>query len=163
MYKIDEYVVHVTGGICKVENIAPLSISAADKGKNYYFLVPVSKKGSIVYVPVDSDSAIRKIYTAGEAESLMSDIPSIEAIDIENDKLREAKYKEVIKSCDLKDLVSILKNLSKRRAKRLSEGKKNTATDEKYFKIAVENLCCELAFSLEKSTEEIKEAVINMI
>jgi len=157
MFQIDEYVIHMTGGICQVKDIAPLEISGADKSKKYYLLVPVKAAGSKVYVPVDNDSAMRKIYTEDEARELIHDFASIEETSIENDKLREAKYKEVIKSCDLRDIVGILKNLYGRRLKRMSEGKKNTATDDKYFKIAEENLLSELAFVLHKEKAEVKE------
>ena len=31
MFKIDEYVVHMTGGICQIKDITSLAISGADK------------------------------------------------------------------------------------------------------------------------------------
>lgn len=163
MYKIDEYVVHMTGGICRVDDISPLAISGADKDKKYYLLMPVSTKGSKVYVPVDNDTAIRKICTTAEAEALIKEIPSIDELTVDNEKLREAKYKEIIKGCNLRDYVSILKNLSTRRMNRLKEGKKNTATDEKYFKIASENLFSELSFVLGKEKDEVKQLILNMM
>ena len=163
MFKIDEYVVHMTGGICKVENIDSLDIPGADKSKKYYLLVPIKGTGSKVYVPVDNDSAIRPITTCDEAEKLIDEIPAIEELTIENDRFREAKYKEVIKSCDLHELVGVLKNLYFRRLQRTSEGKKNTATDDKYFKIAEENLLSELSFVLHKNREEIKTIVADRI
>lgn len=159
MFQIDDYVIHITSGICQVTKIAPLEISGADRNRDYYYLVPLNSKGSKVFVPVDNDSAIRSVITSDEAQKLISDIPSIEELIIDNEKLREARYKEVIKSCDLRDLVGVIKNLSVRRMKRLEEGKKSTATDDKYFKIAEENLFSELAFALGKEKAELKEIV----
>ncbi|MCR4933523.1 MAG: CarD family transcriptional regulator [Lachnospiraceae bacterium] len=163
MFKIDEYVVHTTGGICKVTSIDSLDIPGADKSKKYYLLVPIKAAGSKVYVPVDNDSAIRPITTSDEAIKLIDEIPAIEELTIENDRFREAKYKEVIKSCDLHELISVLKNLYFRRLQRISEGKKNTATDDKYFKIAEENLLSELSFVLHKNREEVKTLVADKI
>jgi len=163
MFNIDEYVVHITGGICKVTSIDSLDIPGADKSKKYYFLVPIKAVGSKVYVPVDNDSAIRPITTSDEAIKLIDDIPTIEELTIENDRFREAKYKEVIKSCDLHELISVLKNLYFRRLQRISEGKKNTATDDKYFKIAEENLLSELSFVLHKNRDEVKTLVADKI
>ena len=163
MFKIDEYVVHTTGGICKVTSIDSLDIPGADKSKKYYFLVPIKAAGSKVYVPVDNDSAIRPITTSDEAIKLIDEIPAIEELTIENDRFREAKYKEVIKSCDLHELISVLKNLYFRMLQRISEGKKNTATDDKYFKIAEENLLSELSFVLHKNREEVKSIVADKI
>lgn len=157
MFQIEEYVIHLTGGICQVRDIAPLEMAGADKSKNYYLLVPLKNPGSKVYVPVDNDSAMRRIYTKEEAQKLLDDIPHIARTDIENDKLRENKYKEVIKSSDLRELVGILKNLYVRKQKRINEGKKVTATDEKYSKIAEENLVSELSFVLGEERGLIKE------
>ena len=108
MYKIDEYVVHMTGGICQIKDITSLAISGADKDRKYYLLVPLSAKSSKVYVPVDNDNAMRKICSGEEAKALIDDVATIEELNIDNDKLREARYREVIKSCDLHDLVSVL-------------------------------------------------------
>lgn len=159
MVNIDEYVVHTTGGICRVAKIAPLEISGADRDRMYYLLVPVKASGSKVYVPVDNESAIRRIITVSEANSLIEEIPSIDEFLIENEKHRENIYKEVIKSCNLRDLVGILKSLNYRRSQRLKEGKKNTATDEKYYRIAEENLLSELSFVLGKDRTEIQEMI----
>ena len=125
--------------------------------------MPIKAAGSKVYVPVDNDSAIRPITTSDEAIKLIDEIPAIEELTIENDRFREAKYKEVIKSCDLHELISVLKNLYFRRLQRISEGKKNTATDDKYFKIAEENLLSELSFVLHKNREEVKSIVADKI
>ena len=163
MFKIDEYVVHMTGGICQIKDITSLAISGADKDRKYYLLVPLSNNSSRVYVPVDNDTAMRKICSGDEAKTLIDSVSAIEELNIDNDKLREAKYKEVIKSCDLRELVSVLKNLHTRKVVRLKEGKKTTATDDKYFKIAGENLCSELAFALGKEKSEIKQMIADRI
>ena len=163
MFQIDEFVIHTTGGICQVKDIAPLTIPGADKNRNYYLLVPVKEKGSKVFVPTDNPSAIRPVITSDEAWSLIDEIPSIEETAIDNDKLREAKYKEVIKSCDLHELVGVIKNLYTRRLQRIEAGKKTTATDDKYFKIAEENLYSELAFALGKEKSEMQSIIANRI
>ena len=163
MFHIDEYVMHVTGGICQVKGISPLEISGADKNRKYYLLVPIRDKSGKVYVPVDNDAAVRKVITDDEARELIEEIPALEEIDIENDKLREAKYKEAIKGCDPKDLVKVLKNLNNRRIKRIREGKKTTATDDKYFKLAEDNLLNELAFVLKKEKSEMRTIVLGII
>lgn len=159
MYSINEFVVHTTGGICQVKEIAPLDMPGADKSRNYYFLVPVKERGSRVFVPVDNSAAIRKVMTDKEAWALIEDIPNIEEMQVENDKLREAAYKEAIRSTDLRELIKIIKNLQTRKVKRLEEGKKTTATDEKYYKIAEDNLCSELAFAIGKNKIETHDLV----
>lgn len=163
MYQIDEYVIHTTGGICQIRDIAPLEIAGSDKNKKYYQLIPVSEKGSKVFVPVDNDGTIRKIVTKDEALELIKMVPEIAELVIENDKLRESRYKEVIRKCDLYELVSVIKNLQGRRMKRIEEGKKSTATDEKYYRIAEENLYSELAFALNMNKRDVAEMVFGQV
>lgn len=159
MFALNEFVIHSTGGICKVVDIAPLNMAGADKDRNYYFLLPVNEKGSRVFVPVDNSAAIRRVMTDDEAWELIDEIPGIEEMHVDNDKQRESMYKEAIKSCDCRELVKIIKNLQSRKLKRLSEGKKTTATDEKYIKIAEENLYSELAFAVGREIKEMQQLV----
>lgn len=160
MYKINEYVIHTTGGICQIKDIAPLEISGADKEKKYYLLVPVKNKNSKVFVPVgNEDSAMRPIISENEAWVIIDDIPNIGEIVVENEKFRETIYKEAIRSCDPRELVKIGKSLFSRRQQRIQEGKKTTATDDKYYKLAEDNLYSELAFVLGKQKEEIPDII----
>ena len=159
MFEVNEFVIHTTGGICKVTDIAPLDMPGADKNRKYYFLIPIKERGSKVFVPVDNPAAIRKVMTDEEAWELIDEIPGIEEMQVENDKMREAKYKEAIKSCDCRELIKIIKNLYSRKLERLKEGKKTTATDDKYFKIAEDNLFSEFAFATGRSKEDILEAI----
>ena len=114
-------------------------------------------------MPVDNSSAIRKVMTGEEAWKLIDEIPCIEEMQVDNDKLRESMYKEAIRSCDLRELVKVIKNLRSRRAKRLSEGKKTTATDDKYFKIAEDNLYSELAFAIGRQKNEMEQVITERI
>ena len=46
-----------------------------------------------------------------------------------------------------------------RRSKRLEQGKKNTAVDDRYFKLAQNNLYSELGFALHRDTDEVDELI----
>ncbi len=163
MFEVNEYVTHISGGICRITDITTLNLPGADKDRKYYVLMPVSGNNATVYVPMDNDSAMRKIITEDEALKLIDEIPGIKEMTIENEKMRESTYREAIKSCDLRNLVSVLKNLQIRRAKRIEEGKKTTATDDKYFKIAENNLYSELAFVLGRDKKEVRDFVFQRI
>lgn len=163
MFEINEFVIHTTGGICQVTDIAPLDMPGADKDRKYYFLVPIKARGSRVFVPIDNTNAIRRVMTDEEAWELIDEIPGIEELQVDNDKIREAKYKEAIKSCDCRELIKIIKNLYSRKLKRLEEGKKSTATDDKYFKIAEDNLFSEIAFAIGKNKDEIPDVIASRI
>jgi CarD family transcriptional regulator len=80
---------------------------------------------------------------------------------IDNDKQREQKYKEAIHSCEPEKLVSIIKNMYNRKLIRTAQGKKNTAVDDRYFKLAENNLYTELAFAMEKDKDDMQLLITN--
>ena len=57
----------------------------------------------------------------------------------------------------------VLKTLWKRNRERTARGKKETAMDKKYFRIAQDNLYTELAVSLKIGTDEVKEYIAGKI
>lgn len=149
MFGIGEYVVCGNKGVCTVEQITTLDISGVDKAKMYYILKPVYASSSTVYVPVESAmSSMRPILTFREASELVENIPEIPLLEIANEKFAEQSYKECLKSNDCRKWVQIIKTISERKQKRLLAGRKETALDSKYFKLAEEQLYGELAVAL---------------
>ena len=135
-------------GVCKIEDIGPLSIGSSDK--EYYTLVPVYGRNSKLYTAVDSDKVvIRPIMTKQESDALR----------IGDEKRREEIYKETMRTCDCKEWVRIIKTLYSRKMDRLSRGKKVTSSDERYLQMAEENLFGELAFSLQMPKEKVGEFI----
>ena len=83
----------------------------------------------------------------------------IEEMVIDDEKDREHRYKEAIQSSDPEQLIRVIKNMYHRRKQRTIQGKKTTAVDERYFKIAVHNLHSELAFALGCKEDEIQDMI----
>ena len=153
MFKVGDYVVYGNTGVCKIEDIGPLSIGSSDK--EYYTLVPVYGRNSKLYTAVDSDKVvIRSIMTKQESDALINEMEEIDALRIGDEKRREEIYKETMRTCDCKEWVRIIKTLYSRKMDRLSRGKKVTSSDERYLQMAEENLFGELAFSLQMPKEK---------
>ncbi len=165
MFEIGDFVIKANSGICRVDNISTLDIAIqGDKERLYFFLSPINETTAKLYVPVDKEgNGIRKVITKEEAWELINTIPNIEELYISDDKQREQKYKEAIQSCDLEKIISIIKNMYFRKQKRTAIGKKNTSVDERFFKLAEDNLYTELAFALGRKKEEIKDLIIESI
>lgn len=160
MYEIGDYIVYGRNGVCKVEEIGPLKLSGTDRDKIYYTLQPVYSKSSTVYTPVDNDKIImRRVLTEEEAQQLIDEIPSIELLWIENDKIREQKYKETINKYDCREWVRVIKTLYVRRQERISEKKPITNTDEKYLQAAEDYLYGELSIPLGIPKENMEEFI----
>lgn len=158
MYNKGEFVVKATNGICEIVDITTMNLSGENKA--YYVLVPIEEKGAKVFVPVDTaENKIRPAMKKEEAWKLIKELNSVEEALIENEKEREKFYKEAINSCNPKCLVSILKELYLRRKKRLEDGKKTTIVDERYFKLAENQLYSELAFALGVQKSEINQVI----
>ena len=130
MFKVGDYVVYGNTGVCKIEDIGPLSIGSSDK--EYYTLVPVYGRNSKLYTAVDSDKVvIRPIMTKQESDALINEMEEIDALRIGDEKRREEIYKETMRTCDCKEWVRIIKTLYSRKMDRLSRGKKVTSSDER--------------------------------
>lgn len=160
MFGIGENVVCGNKGVCVVENITTLNLSGVDKERQYYILKPLYASGSTVYVPVDAPKeSMRAVLTKTEAEMLLAKIPDIPLLIITNDKLAEQIYKEGIRANKCEELVKIIKTIYLRRKHRIESGRKVTAVDAKYIRLAEENLYGELAVALDINKKDVEKYV----
>lgn len=164
MFEKGSYVVYGSSGICKVDDIAFLNMPGCDCSKQYYVLSSVSSKGTKSFLPVDNTKVVlRDLISETEALSLIEEIPEIKEIGINNDKAREEKYKQLLRSCDCRDLVCILKTIHLRKRARVAIGKKITVTDDRYYRLAEEYLYSELGMVLGKEKHEMESFVAQKI
>lgn len=164
MYKIGDYVVKIPEGVCKIEDMGHLDISGIDKDKEYYLLVPISDKSSKIYIPIDTaEGRIRSVVSKDEAISFIKSIPKINKKDIPNERMREQEYKTAILSGNHEMIVSVLKLIYSRNQKRMEQGKKITALDDRYFRQAENVLYSELSFVLHIPKEEMEQFIVDTI
>lgn len=156
MFQVNDLIMYGNHGVCKVTDIGSINMSMIDKNKQFYTLRPVYHNETVVYAPVDNEkSVMRLIISKEEAQKLIEDIPEIESVWIGNDKEREAQYKATLRTCDCKELIKIIKTLYKRKQSRIQSGKKVTAVDERYFRMAEEQLYGELAIALDMEKDKV--------
>lgn len=162
MFQIGDYIICGSNGVCKVQNIGD-DVPGAKEGRTYYTLASVYQKGMVVYTPIDNEKVVmRAVLTKAEAEELIAGIKEIDMLWVSDDRKREEAYKEALRSCDCKQLVSIIKNLYNRKQERMAAGKKTITNDEKYFKMAEDILYEELAVSLEINKEDVKKHIMEV-
>ncbi len=167
MFGIGEYVVYGVKGVCRIDDITRLDISGADRDRLYYVLTPMGAGSGKIYAPTDNQKIImRRVISKEEANQLIRDLPDIELLWVPDDKQREAKYKEALKSCDYRTWASIVKTLYQRSRERTRQGKKVTALDERYMRSAENELYSELSLTLgvpkESMENYIRERIGNM-
>jgi CarD family transcriptional regulator len=164
MFATGEYVVYGHTGICKVMGVTTMNMDGISKDRLYYVLQPDGRSEGSIFTPVENGKQVlRKMITKDQAEELFAEIPSIEAIEINDNKQREEQYKQCLKSCDCRELIRVIKTIHQRKKIRLAQGRKVTATDEKYLKMAEEKLYSELSVLLEIPKRGMEEYIINRI
>lgn len=161
MFEVGDSIIYGNNGVCTVEKIGPLDSAKTSNSRSYYTLSPCYSSGSFIYTPVDNEKVLmRPAMTKDEAIQLIDDMESIELLEIKDEKSGEMRYKEALRKCDVREVVKVIKTIHTRKQTRLSEGKKITATDERYFNIAEERLYGELAVSLNMNKDEVRKHVI---
>lgn len=161
MFQIGEKIVYGSTGVCEVEDITRLQMEGVDKEKLYYLLVPLNEKRGRIYTPTDNKKVrMRKVLSKNEAQELVNGIDDMEQLDIaSNDKMKEEKYKEILKECDCHQFVRLIKTIYLRKQKLISMGKKLPVTDEKYLRKAEDSLYSELSVALDID----KDGMVNYI
>lgn len=164
MFEKGEYIIYGTSGVCKVEDITTMNMDGISRSKLFYVLAPSGQKGGRIFTPVENQKTLmRKIMTREEADHLLGEIPSIEELWITSEKQREDLYKESLRSCDCREWIKIIKTLYLRKEERSAQGKKITATDEKYLRMAEDYLYSELEIPLEVPKEQMEQYIARHI
>jgi len=161
MYKVGDYLMYKTDGVCKVNQITMMAVSPKETTKKlYYVLVPVRDEGMTIYTAVDNTAVARRpVMTKQEAENMVKSLPGISELELTNEKSREEIYKKSLKSCNCTEWFRLTKTIYFRKAARMKEGKKSTAMDEMYLKAAEALMVEELSVALGKTASEVKEMI----
>lgn len=164
MFKTGDYIHYSSSGLCCVEDITKLEIPGADSSRLYYRLQPLDSRKGTIYTPVDNQKvAMRRALSRSEAEELIDRIPDIEVLTAATDKEQEQSYKNALHSVDCVQWVRVIKTLYQRRQNRVQGGKKPTASEERYFKNAVEMLHEELAQAVGIEPEEVEAFIAQRV
>jgi CarD family transcriptional regulator len=156
MFDVGAYIVYGLNGVCKVEKIGPMESSSNLSEKLYYTLIPVYVSGTKIITPVENNKVkMRPIITREEVMELINYMKQSEPLWIQDDREREEIYKNAIKENNSMDLIRMLKALYLRKQSRLAEGKKETTSDERYFKLAEDSLYGEFAIALDMDKKDV--------
>lgn len=162
MFKSGDYVVNSNNGICKIDSV--VTMNTPNGNKEYYLLIPLHEPTAKIYIPLDSAAQrIRYAMSKEEATQLINSVKNINETYIENEKEREKIYKTAVSSCNPQKLVGIIKTLYLRRLEREKTEKKNTVVDDRYFKLAENQLHNELSFALQVEKEQVVQMITQSI
>ena len=163
MFSKGDLVLYGVYGVCEIGDISTVDIPGIDKERLFYFLYPKDSKANI-YIPVDGNtSKMKKLLSKEEAQELLKSIPDMEPLKICDKRKPEDSYKEAVNTGDRRELIKLIKCIYFRNKERQEKGKKNTAIDEKYMKVAEDLLYQELGSVLEIPKDRVLEHIIKVI
>ncbi len=164
MFQKNDYVIYGNNGVCRIKEIGPLDMPGIPKERMYYTLVPYYTKDSQIFTPVDSTKVVmRSLIHKETILQLLEEIPDLEPLWVKDEKQRETQYKETLRKCDCRELIRIIKTIYHRMQSRIAEGKKITASDEKYFHLAEERLYGEFAIILGIERDQVRDFITEKV
>ncbi len=161
MYNIGDYVVYGLTGVCIISDITEEHVPGRENSK-YYVLNPVFSKNTTVKIPVNNKKIIlRDTIGTGEAARLLEESKTLSTEWEDNYRLRNDIFREAMHSCDCSKWLWLVKTIHQKANELSGCGKKLRQTDE-FFLINSEKLLYgELATALNKTYDEIKDALIS--
>ena len=104
MFEKEDIILYGVHGVCKITELVEREYGGVSK--QYYVLKPMyNDNTSILYVPVDSQalvSKMKRVLSAEEIYALIRSMPKEQAIWIEDERERKARYKEILEHLILK-------------------------------------------------------------
>ncbi len=156
MFEVGDFVVYGSNGVCKITKIGPIDCPGVDQSRVYYTMTPCYIRDSSIFTPVDNDRVVlRKVMSEDEAKDFVGQLDKIKTMPVKEERKRELIYKETLLTCEPVKIASLIKTIYYRMQERISEGKKVTSSDAKYFHIAEDSLYGELAISLGMQKDEV--------
>lgn len=155
MFKVGDYVIY-RRDVCKIKAIKEKLLF----DKDYYIMSPIDDTSLVIKVPVDASIYLRKVVSEEGVENLISKIPTIDVIKVDDREL-EHEYKKLLDDGSLESLVQIIKTTYLRNRDRFNQKKKVGEVDDTYFHLAEKRLYNELSISLHLSYTETKQYVID--
>lgn len=158
MYQVNDIVVYGNNEVCKIETIdIPDFIETTEK---YYYLKPLSNPTSILYVKTtNTQKPMRSILSKESAEEILSEIPFIEALYNKNDKIREKEFRDILRSCDCKQLFQMFKGILLEKKQKEITGKKLSLNDEQNYNKVESCLANEFSEIFHISVEQAKKQI----
>ncbi|NLM21323.1 MAG: transcriptional regulator [Peptococcaceae bacterium] len=155
MFKVNDYVVYNSTGVYKIVDIREEK-DINDNYVDYYVLQPAYGHNLTVKIPINSRKvSMRRIVSKDEVLNLISAMPDIEPVWINDDRKRYEAFKSALKTAECLEWIKIVKTMYLKKKERMSDGKKLAKADEDIMKAAEKNINEEFAAALNISPEEV--------
>ncbi|MFA0816531.1 MAG: CarD family transcriptional regulator [Anaerofustis sp.] len=159
MFRINDYVVYATSGVCRIVDIITQDFGGVIP-KEYYVIKSVNLENLTVFLPTENDdktNKLRYILTEEEIRALLEDNAQDEKEWIEDNRFRSQVIKKTIVQGNPKEIFALIKMIRKQKEKLSETGKKVNYEDEKAMNDAAQMLCDEFAFVLNIKAEDAEQ------
>ena len=156
MLKIGALIVYGAEGVCRVEDIKSLSFAGLEE-KEYYILVPELNSSSKLYLPMDNEKLMSRVQRLLSYEEITELINSDEEIIewVEDSKLRNKYYKEILSSYDRKKIFALAKQLYLIKTGKLAVKKAFTSWMDDILKKTSQILFSEFSYVVEITQDDL--------
>lgn len=162
MFKINDYVVYGSNGVCKVTDIEQVTLR--NEELEYYILSPVYNEKMTIKTPVNNQKILmRELLTKAEIVNLLKEISKNETVEIEDSRRRVEEYKAIIRRGNAEELIKVINSIKLEKDEKISIGKKLNKTDEDIMISASKQLYQEMAIVLEIDVDEVQDYIKNNI
>ncbi len=111
MFKVNDYIMYGTTGVCKVIEIKKEKFLGKEE-REYYVLEPVYSKNTVIKIPVDNTTIrMRELLSKEAIEELINIVPNADTTWIEDDRIRNEQFKSMLKSGDCEELITLIRTI----------------------------------------------------
>lgn len=161
-YKVGEYVVYGTSGICKITDIKNMTLSPIIGERNYYILEQINSKMSVIYVATDNETLCAKLRNVLSEKDILDILHGAKENSInwiEDRKLRTQTFSSIISSGSYEDLLLMIRCIYLK-SRELAEMRKHLSdSDASILRNAERIVREEFAFSLSIPSEQVGEYI----
>ncbi len=161
MYKIGQKVMYLSKRLMYIFNIEEKCFQENDI-KNYYVLKDLKDPDSVIYLPVDSPLAyknIRPLLTKKEIDESIDSSFYIDSLYESSYKDRVQKYNELIKSGDIKNMLSVIKMLLLKKEQLTKDKKSLSNVDAICLKDLINSIEDEFSVVLKISPSDVGDYI----
>lgn len=167
MFSKNDYVIYSTEGICRVEDIRPVSFDIPhmpSEERVYYVLSPLSKSGASVYMPIENEQLVAKmrhVLTKEEIDEAIDASAKKPLPDLSDRRRRTMIYKAVTDSMKCELVLLLVRALYERRQALALEGKRMAFSDSEMLARCELSVAAEFAFALGIEKSEVGTYIQN--
>lgn len=163
MFKVNDYVVHGSTGVCQITDITKVKYNGSDEVE-YYVLHPIYNNKMTIKTPVNNPKVLmREVITKDDVLLLIATMSEKETVWIDDVRQRNEFFKAALRTGKIEELAKIIKTINLEKKEKSIVGKKLTNTDEDIMKIAEKQLYEEFAIALNISPDEVGSYILEHI